>query len=252
MKRAAWKIAILLIPLLTTPTGRITAEDADIDQGFTAAILPWVNQLRHRWGLSQLVEDQRLQRTASLYAAELVARGVLSHVDERGRRALERFRDQGGTSILVGEIIGSGPDLQSITAAWENSQSHREVVGNPLWTHCGGGLALGGDSDVWVVLFTSRRIDPLEMTVVEGGYELQGRLDPKGGAGREPVLLSGIEMLEPLHWDPQTGKFSFLIPRQRGEIFHRLGYRSRSDALIVTDTFRPARLVTSDPGRERQ
>jgi hypothetical protein len=249
MKRAAWKIVILSILLfalsLTFVTQAVWAELSG-----TTYVLVWVNQLRAGQNLSQLKVDPLLEQTAEAYAADLAERRILSHVDELGRRALERFRVQGGTTVLIGEILGSGPRLPEVAAAWAESPSHREVMLNPLWTHCGAAAVRAGETAVWVVLFTNNRVDPLQILLSTEGYLIRGRLNPDRAA--EPVLFSGILPIDPLDWDPDSGEFSYLIPRDREGIFHRLGYRSRGGEFTVTNTFFPEQAVTFDPGKERR
>jgi uncharacterized protein YkwD len=214
------------------------------------AVLAWVNELRGGSGLRELEADELLTRTAAAYAAELAARGVLSHLDERGRRALGRLHDRGGTSVLVGEILASGTELAKVIPAWEASRSHSELVGNPHWTHLGAASAPSSSTRVWVVLFASQPFYPLRILPSDSGTLVQGRLSPAGA--REPVLLSGIEELPPLSWDEGSREFCFLIPPGREDIYHRLGYRSRTGALVVTDTFFPRQALTSARGRELQ
>ncbi|UCF97690.1 MAG: hypothetical protein JSV89_21355 [Spirochaetaceae bacterium] len=249
MKRAArtivMKLFLLLILWAAFDPRTALAEAQD-----TAGVLLWANRLRSLRGLSQLGADPLLEHTAALYAADLADRGVLTHLDEKGRRALQRFRAQGGTAVLVGEILGSGAQLSSLTSAWEGSQAHREVVFNPLWTHCGASAVAFGETRVWVVLFTSHRIDQLQILLSANGYLIRGRLNT--AEAEEPVLFSGIEILDPQAWDSLSREFSYLIPLDRADLFHRLGYRTREDGLMVTDTFYPVRVVTSDRGREHR
>jgi hypothetical protein len=208
-----------------------------------ADVLAWVNDLRSRRGLSRLEEDPLLQRTAKAYSADLRDRGVLSHVDEQGRRALQRLKAQGGTTVLVGELLGSGATVLGVSSAWEESPRHREVALNPLWTHCGAAAVQSGSTYVWVVLFTVHRIFPLEILRRDHGYIVRGRL--LSAQAREPVLISGIEPLEPLRWNSATGEFFYLVPTERGSIYHRLGYRSLQGNLVVTNTFFPLQAASS-------
>ncbi len=212
------------------------------------AVPAWLDQMRTRQGSSALSVDPVLERAAAEYAADLAERGVLSHVDTRGRRALQRVRDCGGTAVLIGEILGSGPDVQSVTSAWQQSISHSEVAADSLWTHYGAASAPHGQNRVWVVLFASHRIYPLEIRSTADGYLVRGVLT--AGEAEEPLLYSGIEILPLSAWDPSNREFSFLIPTARQNIYHRLGYRSQTGELIITNTFYPKRVATSDRGRE--
>ena len=214
------------------------------------ALPAWLNQLRAGQGLSVLRVDPILEEAAAEYAADLAERGVLSHVDALGRRALQRVRDQGGTSVLIGEILGSGPDVQSVTSAWQQSVSHSEVASNPLWTHYGAASASHGRNRVWVLLFAGHRIYPLEICGTDDGYLVRGVLS--AAEAEEPLLFSGLELLPLTDWDPSGREFSFLIPTDRQSIYHRLGYRSQTGVLIITNTFYPKRIATSDRGRERR
>lgn len=247
MKRAA-RIFLMLSILCVSLLMLLVPGAAFGQAAGTAEVLSWVNPLRAGQGLAELGPDPLLERTAEAYAVDLSARGVLSHVDERGRRALQRFQALGGTAVLVGELLGSGASLQSVSVAWEASRSHREVVLNPLWTHCGAAAVRSGSSAVWVVLFTSHRIYPLQILRYADGYLIRGRL--ASALAEEPVLLSGIETVDPLHWDAASGEFSFSLPLDRERVYHRLGYRSRGGGLVVTDTFYPLAAVTSDRERE--
>jgi uncharacterized protein YkwD len=243
MKRAARFFLILPIPVfaLLVP---LVPYGAFGETTNAAGVLAWLNQLRGQRGLSELATDPLLGQTAAAYAADLARRELLSHVDQWGRRALERFQASGGTTVLVGEILGSGAELASVIAAWEASPSHREVVLNPLWTHCGAAAAQSGSTAVWVVLFTSNRIYPLRIQRSADGYLIRGRFT--SALAEQPILLSGVETIDPLHWDAASGEFSFSIPFDREEIYCRLGYRSQEGGLVVTNTFYPIRAVTSE------
>jgi hypothetical protein len=160
--------------------------------------------------------------------------------------------------VLVGELLGSGAASASVIAAWEASAGHREVVLNPLWTHCGIAVERSGTTSVWVVLFTSHRVYPLQILPSAQGYLIRGRL--ASVRAQEPVLISGIQPIDPLHWDSASGEFAFFVSGEREEIYHRLGYRSIDGALVVTNTFYPvaclgskateSEAVTSDRERE--
>ncbi|MBN2551396.1 MAG: hypothetical protein JXB06_01445 [Spirochaetales bacterium] len=244
MKRAACRIVVLRLLFLALPAVLIVPSLYAQLPG-TSGVLLMANPLRSREGLTELKEDPLLERTAAAYAADLARRGVLSHVDEQGRRALERFRDFGGTTVLVGEILGSGPDLAAVFEAWEASGRHRDVLFNPLWTHCGAaGVPGGAGGGIWVVLFTSHRIDALQIICSDSGYLIRGRVNPRHAV--EPVLLSGVEKVDTLLWDSRSGDFSFRVSGDRGRLYHRLGYRLPSGTVLITNTFFPARAAAAN------
>jgi hypothetical protein len=243
MKRAARFFVILQLPLLLLIPPVPPAAFTDAADAAGLRVRAWIDDLRAQRGLLPLAADPLLEQTAAAYASDLSDRGVLSHVDEQGRRALQRYQARGGTTVLVGEILGSGAALPSVTAAWEASPRHLEIVLNPLWTHCGVACARSGSTEVWVLLFTSHRIHPLQILPSARGYLIRGRL--ASVRALEPVLLSGIEPIDPLRWDSASGEFDFFISSQRGQIYHRLGYRSTDGAVVVTNTFYPLRVLRS-------
>ncbi len=235
MKRAAWAFSLLLLTL------SLPAES-------NRAVLSWLNGLRSQAGGGQLLPDSLLDRTALQYASELARRGVLSHVDGQGHSALQRYRAQGGTTTLVGEILGSGPDLYAVTAAWEQSAGHRDVVLKSQWTHCGVGSARFDGGEVLVVLFTAHRVLPLDIQESEAGFLVAGRLST--GQAAQPVLYSGTRLLETVEWNRISGEFAFEVPRSRGTLYHRLGYLEADGRLVVTNTFFPQNIATSFRERE--
>lgn len=50
----------------------------------------------------------------------------------------------------AGEVVGRGPDLASVFAAFEASPTHRAVITDPRWTAMGSGLAQAGDGYLYV------------------------------------------------------------------------------------------------------
>jgi hypothetical protein len=101
-----------------------------------------------------------------------------------------------------------------------------------------------------VVLFAARRIAGLSIERLPpreagGGFRVSGRLPPGGKAC--PVLLSGLALLEPELWLPETGRFVYVIPEGRGDLYHRLGYRDASGELTISDAFYPEAVATSSP-----
>jgi uncharacterized protein YkwD len=246
--------------LLALPTALLLLCAAPLAGGCPQAdhaeILSWIAATREAAGLVPLREDTALQRAAGGYAVQLAERGVLSHRDSSGGNALDRARSAGATATLVGEILGSGPTPSAVGAAWATSPSHRAVVDNPLWTHVGIGCEALGSRQVWVVMFAARRIEALRIEASGGpasggrasGYLVSGRV--AAGRGLQPVLLSGLRLLEPEVWSPATGEFLYRLPSENGELYHRLGYRDAEGGVTITDAFFPARAATSSPGTE--
>jgi len=225
----------------------------DCPQSAGREILAWVAAVRGEAGCAVLATDPVLDLAAAEYAAELAGRGVLSHRGRDGRNALDRVQAAGGTSTLVGEILGSGTGPGEVCSAWSASAGHRSVVESPLWTHVGAGCAPRGGRQVWVVLFAVRRVAGLAIEAIPNeaagnGYRVSGRLE--AGEGVSPVLLSGLGLLEPEVWLPGSGRFVYLIPRGNETLYHRLGFEDAQGALTITDAFYPQAVATSSPETE--
>jgi uncharacterized protein YkwD len=212
-----------------------------------AEALGWANRLRAARGLEAVAVDPALERCARLYALELAASGRLSHRDARGRAALERYREAGGSAARVGELLGSGPELAAVAAAWESSPAHAALALRPAWTHAGAGSAPRGSGEVWVLLFAEQPVEDFRLEPrpgLAGGYLLSGRFRAAGAA--EPLLLSGLRALPAREWRPGERFFAFLIPPEAGRLYHRLGYRTASGRWVLTDAFYP-QAATSSP-----
>jgi hypothetical protein len=207
----------------------------------TAEALAWANRFRAARGLAAVAADPALERCARLYALELAASGRLRHRDARGRAALQRYREAGGSAARVGELLGSGPELAAVEVAWESSPAHAGVALRPGWTHAGVGSAPRGSGAVWVLLFAEQPVQDFHLQALPdpgGGYLLTGRF--RAAEAAEPLLLSGLRALPAREWRPGERLFVFLIPAEAGRLYHRLGYRTASGRWVLTDAFYPA------------
>jgi hypothetical protein len=251
--RRVFLLLLLLLAFLApgaAPADTATADAAAYDE---AAALTWLAGFRAGQGLPELAPDPALERAAAAYAQVLAASGRLAHRDAAGRNALERYRAAGGSAARVGEILGAGPDLQAVTAAWAASPAHAAAALRPGWTHAGAGKAPAAGGEVWVVLFAEQRVEGFVVTRASGpagGYLIAGRFRDAEAAA--PVLLSGLDVLPPASWEPERREFRFAIPAQAGFLYHRLGYRSREGAFELTSAFFPAAAATSSPAPARR
>lgn len=220
--------------------------------------LAWANALRSRAGSPSVEADSLLSKTAAAWAGALAAAGVLSHRGADGSSALDRYQRVGGTEVRVGEILGAGPDLAAVEAAWKKSPNHLPLVLKPYWTHMGWGSASrgepAGDAIVFVVLFCQKLVDGLLIEEREGAVELRGSFVPSDA--RLPVLLAGIRDVAPAVWDAAARRFLFRVSRAEAG-YLRLGYVGGAGDLVVTNAIRsPANAspavvppdITSPPG----
>jgi hypothetical protein len=221
LHRAAWFPAFLLIAV-----GASMAEDP--------SPLAWASRMRGSVGLAPLLSQPLLAETARRHAEDLAARGEISHVGTGGTTVLERWRSAGGTSLRVGEIIGAGEALSGVENAWMESPSHRAVLLDPLWTHVGWGSAGRGTMEVHVVLFSRILVRDLVTGWRDGVFSVQGAFTPPEAAS--PILFCGIREMDPVSWDPGRRTFEFRIARADFVPYMRLGYRTSSGTLVLTDS----------------
>ena len=234
--------AVFLIALLACP--RAAAQQAPLDA------LGWVNRFRTGRSLEPLGEpaaEPALQRAADAYAAVLAASGRIVHRDAEGRSALGRYRAAGGSAARVGEILGAGPSLSAVTAAWEASPAHAAAALDPRWTHAAAGRVQGAGTEYWVVLFAEHRVEGFQLALEPGGtYRISGVFRDPRAAG--PELWSGLQVVPPEAWDPARREFLFLLPSGAGRRYHRLGYRTGTGEFFLTSAFFPQPGATSFPG----
>jgi uncharacterized protein YkwD len=258
--RAARLILLALLPFLCSGPAPLTAQPASPQSGPPAAqpaspqsspatteALAWANRFRAARGLGTVAPDPALERCARLYALELAAYGRLSHRDAQGLSALERYREAGGSAARVGELLGAGPALAPVAAAWESSPAHAAVALRVGWTHAGAGLAARDGGEVWVLLFAEQPVEDFRLEAwpdPAGGYLLTGRF--RAAEAAEPALFSGLKAVPAREWRPVERLFAFLIPMEAGRLYHRLGYRTASGRWVLTDAFYPE-AVTSSP-----
>jgi hypothetical protein len=240
--------SLLLLPLLSAilapapPAAQSAAPPSGLPE---PGALAWVNRLRADRGISALQVDPALERCARQYAQALAASGILAHRDARGFTALQRYRQAGGSAARVGEVLGAGPNLPVVAAAWASSPAHAAVVLKEEWTHAGAGEAARGLEGVWVLLFAEQPVDDFQLLRdPAGGYLLTGRF--RAAQAAEPVLLSGLQALPAREWQPGRRRFTFSIPSEAGRLYHRLGYRTAGGRWVLTDAFFPE-AVTSFP-----
>ena len=233
----SWPAVFLLLALLWGAAGPAAlAQEAAAQPG-----LEWLNGFRSARGLASLggpAAEPALQRAADAYAAVLAASGRLAHRDAEGRSALGRYRAAGGSAARVGEILGAGPSLSAVAAAWQASPAHAAAALDPRWTHAAAGRVREAGTEYWVVLFAEHRVAGFQLTLEPGGmYRISGIFRDPRAAG--PQLWSGLQVVPPEAWDPARREFLFLLPSGAGRRYHRLGYRTGTGEFFLTNAFYP-------------
>ncbi len=80
-------------------------------------------------------------QVAGASAAAQAAAGKLFHTNLSGLL---------GPCSSVAEVVGAGPNVSSVFAAFRQSPDHWSIITNSAWTAMGTGLAAGGDGKVYV------------------------------------------------------------------------------------------------------
>jgi hypothetical protein len=58
----------------------------------------------------------------------------------------------------VGEVVGAGPNVSAVFAAFQQSSSHRSIITNPAWTAMGTGLAHSDDGTTYLSVVFCRQV----------------------------------------------------------------------------------------------
>lgn len=114
-----------------------TASRPDVEADFVNRI----NTLRAQKGLRQLVVDAELTAIGRRWAA---------HMSRNGLRHNPNFQNEVTQDWeLLGENVGTGPDVPSIMEAFIKSPSHYKNLVEPRFEEVGVGVVLAGDGTVW-------------------------------------------------------------------------------------------------------
>lgn len=157
MKRTALLAAALAAALIAPAGAR--AQDcpgADLPPAHDnvaevrAATVCLVNHQRAGAGAAALAHNSALERTASDYAADMVARRYFGHTPPEGTSLADRTRPywEGAHEWRVGEDLAwasTAPEstARGTVAAWMRSDSHREILLAADFRELGVGIALG-------------------------------------------------------------------------------------------------------------
>ena len=155
MKMFALLLVLAVSACVPVPVPVITVSDGAARQALAgnapafAGFERQLNAARTQAGRAPLVSNAALDRVAADFAAELAARGALTHRDRTGGNAMARARRAGVTACGVGENVAQGygtPD--QVFAGWMASPAHRRNMLNATYTNYGIGTADG----YWVMV----------------------------------------------------------------------------------------------------
>lgn len=126
--------------------GAVPASSAAAEARAIGAAL---NDLRRAQGLSPLAPNPALEAAAARHAADLAARGALSHSGADGSTPRDRMARQGYAACLAAENVARGQrDAAAAMAAWRDSPPHRR---NILLTQATEYGAARGPGNTWVL-----------------------------------------------------------------------------------------------------
>lgn len=123
-----------------------------------AQLFEEINRFRAEQGLKTLQEDPLLNRCAADYAGEMLEYGYMGHVDRHGNRALQRYRNLGGTATRVGENLASlatESPWSKLLTLWIESPTHLEVLKQEDWLTLGIALMELDGKRVGIALFSN-------------------------------------------------------------------------------------------------
>ena len=209
---------LFLIVLTASGPWAASAEAQDRGGLQERAVLEAVNIIRADGRIGALVPEEAAAAAADAHAGELLQRRTLSHRGLDGSRVNERYRRAGGTALVSGEILAAGDSIESLTAGWMQSASHRESLMDPRWTSAGVGLRdLGAGRILVVVVFTESRWRTRSVSTSGGSLVLKGNV--VGASVRERsgahLVVDGTVLRPEADPDPTAGNGAvvFRIPK---------------------------------------
>ena len=118
------------------------------------ALLAAVNAARRDAGLAPLAADPRLDSAAQAHADDMLARSYYAHVSPEGSTPRARVEAAGFLAAGVAENIAARHlSPEDAMAGWMASADHRANILNPRLTSLGAGVAVGGYTHRYQVLW---------------------------------------------------------------------------------------------------
>jgi hypothetical protein len=101
-------------------------------------VLTQTNNQRHKLGLSTLVYNEELSKSATLKAQDMFANNYWAHTSPTGKSPWDFFNLSGYEFSVAGENLAKDfYDTESMTNAWMNSPTHRANIVNPKYKEIG-------------------------------------------------------------------------------------------------------------------
>lgn len=126
-----------------------TRPDAD---AFADQLLRLINIERFEIGAVEI--DPKLNAVAGRFACAMIDQGFFGHTNpHNGDGVVERITAAGYEYLTIGENLAAGISNAPATIdAWLNSEAHRDVLLDPVFTKAGIAVRYGGEYGVYCVL----------------------------------------------------------------------------------------------------
>lgn len=102
-----------------------------------------VNEERAKAGISPLVLDLKLNKTAQRHSEDMVENNFFSHTNLSGQSPFDRMAEDGISYMAAGENIAYGQRTpEEVMNSWMNSEGHRNNILNGAYNKIGIGIAV--------------------------------------------------------------------------------------------------------------
>lgn len=216
-RRIALAIAVCIALPLVVVAPALADDVAAHVTGFRGSALPVIQ-----------VADQAAAGSA---AAQAAANNIF-HADVSGLL---------GPCESVAEVVGSGPNVPAVFAAFRESSSHRSIILNPDWTGIGTGLAHATDGTTYVSVVFCREPVAVAQPANPGlppGSTQEAVPEPPGSAPATDAVFSQAAPVPALQAAPAPVLQATAAPvlqealpaigARRGEIRERLDREAKS------------------------
>jgi hypothetical protein len=138
--------------------------------------------------------------------------GYFSHIDDTGKNPVLRYRRNGGTSLVAGEVLGKGDKVESIFEAWKSSPDHYDLILDPRWTHAGVGVAETEQNELVIVILCIEMRARIAKTVYsETGIVVNGQFNQSAGAPVAEINNQPVDVIIQPGFEKNGDEVSFQI-----------------------------------------
>jgi rare lipoprotein A (peptidoglycan hydrolase) len=120
-----------------------------VNQNSRQAVYDWINRIRNKHQISQLLSNSDLQEVAQAYADRMAREDFIGHVAPDGSTPADRLDHLQLRSFA--ENVSFGSNLNLALSGLENSGSHRKNILSSRWQRMGVGVAQNREGEYYVV-----------------------------------------------------------------------------------------------------